>query len=99
MMWDTTRDPHAAVSQANDDSNIDCSVGRFATECIFPTGINKGATDMKKTKTAAIDQTRRRFMAYFSSLGLGATLVPGVLWARMQDVGAQTITLAMVTDA
>jgi Asp-tRNA(Asn)/Glu-tRNA(Gln) amidotransferase A subunit family amidase len=52
---------------------------------------------MKKTKT--IDKTRRRFIAYFSGLGLGSTLVPGVLWARMQDAGAQTIDLAMVTDA
>src|SRR5215467_12481696 len=54
---------------------------------------------MKKTKTAGIDTTRRRFLTYFSSLGLGSTLVPGVLWARMQDAGAQTVTLAMVTDA
>ncbi len=54
---------------------------------------------MKKQKTAGVDKTRRRFIAYFSGLGLGASLVPGVLWARMQDSGAQTITLAMVTDA
>jgi Asp-tRNA(Asn)/Glu-tRNA(Gln) amidotransferase A subunit family amidase len=38
-------------------------------------------------------------MAHFASIGLGATLAPGVLWARMQDAGAQTITLAMVTEA
>ena len=38
-------------------------------------------------------------MAHFASIGLGSTLVPGVLWARMQDAGAQTVTLAMVTDA
>ncbi len=48
---------------------------------------------------ADLDETRRRFMAHFAGIGLGATLVPGVLWARMQDAGAQTITLAMVTDA
>src|SRR5262245_43337877 len=64
-----------------------------------PIGNTGGATDMKRKKTIGIDKTRRRFMAYFSSLGLGATLVPGVLWARMQDAGAQSITLAMVTDA
>jgi len=46
-----------------------------------------------------IDVKRRRFMAYFAGLGLGSTLLPGVLWARMQDAGAQEITLAMVTDA
>jgi Asp-tRNA(Asn)/Glu-tRNA(Gln) amidotransferase A subunit family amidase len=38
-------------------------------------------------------------MAHFSSIGLGTTLVPGVLWARMQDAGAQQLTVAMVTDA
>ena len=38
-------------------------------------------------------------MTHFAGIGLGATLVPGVLWARMQDAGAQSITLAMVTDA
>jgi Asp-tRNA(Asn)/Glu-tRNA(Gln) amidotransferase A subunit family amidase len=54
---------------------------------------------MKKKKTVGIDTTRRRFMAYFSGLGLGSTLVPGVLWGRMQDAGAQSVTLAMVTDA
>lgn len=46
-----------------------------------------------------LDQTRRRFMATFAGAGLGTTLVPGVLWARVQDSGAQTITLAMVNEA
>jgi Asp-tRNA(Asn)/Glu-tRNA(Gln) amidotransferase A subunit family amidase len=48
---------------------------------------------------AMLHDTRRRFLAHFASLGLGATLVPGVLWARMQDAGAQSVTLAMLTDA
>ncbi|HEX6164536.1 MAG TPA: amidase, partial [Vicinamibacterales bacterium] len=46
-----------------------------------------------------LDQTRRRFMATFAGAGLGATLVPGVLWAKMQDAGASRVTLAMVTEA
>src|SRR5215475_8050262 len=46
-----------------------------------------------------LDETRRRFMAHFAGIGLGTTLVPGVLWARMQDSGAQEVTLPMVTDA
>ena len=46
-----------------------------------------------------IDQTRRRFMTTFAATSLGTTLVPGVLWARMQDAGASKVTLAMVTDA
>jgi Asp-tRNA(Asn)/Glu-tRNA(Gln) amidotransferase A subunit family amidase len=44
-------------------------------------------------------ETRRRFMAHFASAGLGTTLAPGVLWARLQDAGAQKVTLEMVTDA
>jgi Asp-tRNA(Asn)/Glu-tRNA(Gln) amidotransferase A subunit family amidase len=44
-------------------------------------------------------ETRRRFMAHFAGIGLGTTLVPGVLWARMQDAGTTQLTLEMVTDA
>src|SRR5215831_19386997 len=46
-----------------------------------------------------LEHTRRRFMAHFAGLGLGATLAPGVLWARMQDQRAERVTLEMVTDA
>src|SRR5580765_357132 len=46
-----------------------------------------------------IDETRRRFLAHFSAIGLGSTLVPGIAWARMQDAGAERLTLAMITDA
>ena len=46
-----------------------------------------------------LHDTRRRFMTYFASIGLGTTLAPGIVWARMQDAGSQTITLAMVTEA
>jgi Asp-tRNA(Asn)/Glu-tRNA(Gln) amidotransferase A subunit family amidase len=46
-----------------------------------------------------IDQTRRRFMAHFAGAGLGTTLAPGILWARMQDAGEKRVTLAMVTEA
>lgn len=38
-------------------------------------------------------------MTHFAGIGLGTTLAPGILWARMQDAGAQKVTLAMVTDA
>lgn len=43
--------------------------------------------------------SRRQLLAYFSSLGLGSTLLPGVLWARLQSDGRKTITLAMLRDA
>jgi hypothetical protein len=52
-----------------------------------------------ETNMADVTETRRRFIAYFAGIGLGTTLVPGVLWARMQDAGEKKITLAMVTDA
>jgi Asp-tRNA(Asn)/Glu-tRNA(Gln) amidotransferase A subunit family amidase len=48
---------------------------------------------------ADLDDTRRRFIAHFASIGLGTTLAPGIVWARMQDAGTQTITLAMITEA
>src|SRR5918912_2052529 len=46
-----------------------------------------------------LNETRRRFVAHFASIGLGGTLAPGILWARMQDSGEKTITLEMVKDA
>ena len=38
-------------------------------------------------------------MATFAGAGLGTTLVPGVLWARVQDSGANKVTMAMVDEA
>src|SRR5881397_885013 len=46
-----------------------------------------------------LNETRRRFMTHFASIGLGTTLAPGILWARLQDAGEKKITVAMVTDA
>ncbi len=56
---------------------------------------------MKKQnkKSRRIQESRRRFIAYFSSIGLGTTLVPGILWGKMQETGAQTITLEMLTTS
>jgi Asp-tRNA(Asn)/Glu-tRNA(Gln) amidotransferase A subunit family amidase len=38
-------------------------------------------------------------MTHFTAIGLGSTLAPGIIWARMQDAGATTITVEMVADA
>src|SRR4026209_1507414 len=46
-----------------------------------------------------LHETRRRFMAPFAGIGLGATLGPRILWGRVADAGEKKITLAMVTDA
>jgi Asp-tRNA(Asn)/Glu-tRNA(Gln) amidotransferase A subunit family amidase len=37
-----------------------------------------------------MDDARREFLAYFSSIGLASTLFPGALWARMQSQGGLT---------
>ena len=42
---------------------------------------------------------RRAFVAYFSSIGLGATLLPGVLWAQAQQQQAPEITKEMIAAA
>ncbi len=45
---------------------------------------------------------RRAFMAYFSSIGLGSTLLPGVLWGQSQAQGQQQgpeITKEMIASA
>jgi len=57
--------------------------------------------------------TRRRFLATFAGLGFGSTLLPGVLWAKMEEMGmpkeasgpkeaaspAPRVTLAMLKEA
>jgi Asp-tRNA(Asn)/Glu-tRNA(Gln) amidotransferase A subunit family amidase len=48
---------------------------------------------------ADLNETRRRFLTHFASVGLGSTLAPGILWARMQDAGAKKLTVEMVADA
>src|SRR6188508_1887890 len=48
---------------------------------------------------STLDATRRKLMTHFAGIGLGSTLVPGVVWARMQDQQTQRVTLAMVTEA
>jgi Asp-tRNA(Asn)/Glu-tRNA(Gln) amidotransferase A subunit family amidase len=44
---------------------------------------------------------RRAFMAYFGSIGLGSTLLPGVLWAQLQGQQQQApeITKEMIASA
>ncbi len=47
----------------------------------------------------AIRYDRREFMSYFTSVGLGSTLLPGVLWAKVATDGALEITAATIADA
>ena len=45
------------------------------------------------------EETRRRFLGCFTGMGLGGTLLPGVLWAQVQSDGAQKISPEMLKDA
>lgn len=47
----------------------------------------------------SIDSQRRRFLGYFSSIGLGSTLLPGVLWGQIQQSGSAEITAEMLKSA
>ncbi len=42
---------------------------------------------------------RRHFLTYFSGLGLSSTLLPGVLWAKMQEEQVQEVTKEMISGA
>ncbi|MHC4190997.1 MAG: amidase family protein [Planctomycetota bacterium] len=42
---------------------------------------------------------RRSFLAYFSGLGLSATVLPGALWAKMQADEVTKVTKEMLKDA
>lgn len=43
--------------------------------------------------------TRRRFMAHFAGLGLGSSLLPGVLWAQVNQSGQGRVTAEMLKAA
>ena len=46
-----------------------------------------------------MEESRRQFLAFFSGAGLGGTLLPGVLWAQLQQDSAQRITQPMLANA
>ena len=54
------------------------------------------ADEMTDVGTPTYD--RRSFMSYFASIGLGSTLLPGVLWAQAAQQGAE-ITTATIACA
>src|SRR5262245_54463676 len=52
-----------------------------------------------KSNSETARRNRRNFLAYCSSIGLSSTLLPGALWAQVQDPKAPKITLAMLKAA
>jgi Asp-tRNA(Asn)/Glu-tRNA(Gln) amidotransferase A subunit family amidase len=53
----------------------------------------------RQTPSAKTAPDRRTFLAYFSGLGLGSTLFPGVLWGKLQEEKPAAITKEMLRDA
>ncbi|MCG8605672.1 amidase, partial [bacterium] len=54
---------------------------------------------MSSHSKADIAVSRRRFLGYFSGLGLASTLFPGILWARMQEKKELKVTKEMIAQA
>ena len=50
-------------------------------------------------KDLGVGFERRRFLAYFSGLGLAGTLLPGTLWAQVSAGRASKVTVEMVEAA
>ncbi len=54
---------------------------------------------MKRNQSGINDGSRRNFIAWFSGAGLGATLLPGCLWARLEESGGEQVSLRMMKEA
>src|SRR5215472_14036266 len=54
---------------------------------------------MRFMSNERISRNRRVFLSYFSSIGLSATLLPGALWAQVQDPHTPRITMDMLKVA
>jgi len=96
--------PRAPSANRSHDGLVCCTRTRSKDRCSFKfddSNFRKALALAERGADAMTDlnEARRRFMTYFASVGLGTTLAPGVVWARMQDAGTQTITLAMITEA
>ena len=53
----------------------------------------------RQPETDPLRDSRRRFLASFGGAGMSSMLFPGVLWGKIQDEGAQRVTLDMVRNA
>lgn len=51
------------------------------------------------TESRNLEDGRRRFLSYFAGAGLTSTLLPGLLWARIQERPGSRVTLEMVRQA
>lgn len=74
-----------------------------ATPCLarsYAVGIPLASTPRTDpVMSLSANHDRRAFLAYFSSIGLGSTLLPGVLWAAAADAGTAEITKETIACA
>jgi len=66
---------------------------------VIPTGMPFGRDAGRDTAYEKMQLARRSFLAYFSGLGLSATVLPGVLWAKMQDDEVTKVTKEILQHA
>ena len=57
------------------------------------------ASPVMDTANHKTQLSRRGFLAYFSGLGLSGTVLPGVLWAKMQEEEVTKVTKEILKDA
>src|SRR5688572_25508513 len=50
-------------------------------------------------ESAPVAPDRRRFLAYFSGVGLTSTLLPGVLWAQLEQSRTSRVSKEMLAAA
>ncbi len=46
-----------------------------------------------------VEQSRRRLLVCFSAIGLGATMLPGALWAQIHEGDQTRVTAEMLKGA
>ncbi len=54
---------------------------------------------MEESSVLLQPNTRRRFLAYFAGTGLSTTLLPGVMWAKMQEEEVARVSLDMAKQS
>lgn len=59
--------------------------------------MSEQSNNRARTKSAQLN--RRRFLAYFAGIGLTPTLLPGILWAKVQEAETHRITPGILKEA
>lgn len=68
---------------------------RLASCHVEDAGVGSGSA----VSGGAVLPDRRAFLSWMSGLGVGGTLFPGVLWARVQEQPVRPVTAAVIAEA